>query len=586
MVEEGRFAIDNFLVYQLDESGQDVVRLPVTKGEFEWEGKRNRLCWVDMTWSKFVLLGSQPLGDAVKATIVEKCASGDIGYVEKTGHLHPNKPPGTSFFGVPGYFLIYHLERLLGIRPDGWWALDVNAWLTSVLSVGICAALGAVLFFRLARDFAGGAIVPALFATFSFAFGTTYFPFATIFFDHALTAALLIAAFYFLRQTRHRPSLPTALLAGACAGFAVLTNFVALLAVALLGLYALLAPRPDRLRSVLAFVAGGIPPALLLIVYSYICYGSLRPGTDFQNPLFRDETLFLGMFTLPKSLKDLWTVFYIVKVLLYSPFRGVFWFSPVLLLSFGGLFVWARGRLLVPEALLCLGVFLAFFGVNSLFNGFHAGFTAGPRYLVPGLPFLALPLVAVFAHPWWRSVAGALAVYSIAVQLVLTATDAQNPVGVGGHARVENRHKDWKYDLLGEYAVPLFFQGKAWPLLRQQVEVELDKFEQKMDDEGLDAVERQARREAFRAELIEAIKQGRPSPFLLGSITGPVSVNPIGAFEGLLTYQFFQPGSPQVQWASFNLGELLFPQSRWSLVPLLLLTGALSAWAIRRGSAQ
>src|SRR3954447_10153177 len=81
MVEEGRFAIDNFLVYQLDDSGQDVVRLPLTKGEYEWEGKRNRLCWVDMTWSKFVPLGSHPLGDAAKVTIVEKCASGDIGYV-------------------------------------------------------------------------------------------------------------------------------------------------------------------------------------------------------------------------------------------------------------------------------------------------------------------------------------------------------------------------------------------------------------------------------------------------------------------------------------------------------------------------
>jgi hypothetical protein len=368
----------------------------------------------------------------------------------------------------------------------------------------------------------------------------------------------------------------------------VLTNFVAVLAVALLGLYALWASKPDRVRAALGFIAGGIPPAVLLFAYSYICYGSLRPPTDFQNPLFRDETLFLGMFTLPRKLDDLWTVWYVVKVLAYSPFRGVFWFSPVLLLSFGGLWLLWKRRELRPEALVCLGVFLAFFGVNSLFNGFHAGFSAGPRYLVPGLPFLALPLVAVFAHPWpwWRAVAGALTVYSVAAQLLLTATDAQNPVGVGGHARVESRQKDIKYNLLGQYAVPLFFQGKAWPLLRQQLEVELDKMEEKMDREGLEAVERQARREAFRAQFLEAIKQGRPSPFLLGSITGPVSVNPIGGFEGLLTYQFFQPGTPQVQWASFNLGELLWPQSRWSLLPLLLISGGLCAWAVRRAAVR
>ncbi len=599
MAEQGRFAIDDYLVYQRDPESDDLVRLPLNNAEYEWEGRRHRLCWVDMEWN-FFPVGEHPLGEGVvKAAMVERCSSGDIGYVPQTGHFHPNKPPGTSFAALPGYLAIYHVERMLGINPDHWWTLNVNAWLMSIFSVGLGAALGCVLFFRLARDFAGGAVLPALCATLTFAFGTTFFPFSTLLFDHALTAALLISTLYFLRKTkaggageaerkhRHRPEI-AGFIAGLCAGFAVLTNYVAIGAVGILGLYALSyrqapagLPFLRRLdwRSATGFAVGGLGPFLLLCWYGYVCYGSpLRPGTDFQNPLFQNSGAFLGMFSIPRSSEDFWRIMYVAQLLAYSPFRGLFWFSPVLLLGLVGLVVWLLERRLSPEARVCIAIFGFFYVVNVTFNGFHAGFSAGPRYLIPGLPFLALPLVVAFAR--WRVLTGILASLSVAIHLLLTATDAQNPVGVGGHARVEGRHSEWTYDLLGEYAWPLFTQGRAWPLLRAQMEIQLDKQEAQLDEEELYAGAREGRREALRAKLVESIQRGEPSPFLLGSIAGPISVNPIGAFEGLLTYGFYRPGTPQVEWASFNLGELFWPRSRVSLLPLLLIGAGLSAWAL------
>jgi hypothetical protein len=106
------------------------------------------------------------------------------------------------------------------------------------------------------------------------------------------------------------------------------------------------------------------------------------------------------------------------------------------------------------------------------------------------------------------------------------------------------------------------------------VELQLDK---EPANDG-DAVSRETERQA----LMESIEDGDPSPLMLASIEGPVSVNPIGAFEGLLTYGFYEPHSTQVRWASFNLGEFLFPQSRWSLLPLLLLSGGACVLAWRR----
>src|SRR6187402_1652323 len=53
MVEEGRFAIDNFLIYRRDDATGDLARIPVEDGEYTVNGKRFRLSWVDMEWNLY-----------------------------------------------------------------------------------------------------------------------------------------------------------------------------------------------------------------------------------------------------------------------------------------------------------------------------------------------------------------------------------------------------------------------------------------------------------------------------------------------------------------------------------------------------
>ena len=579
IVEEGRFPIDNFLVYRRGSEGRDLRRLPVTRAEYTHEGKPFRLSWVDNDWNLFPI-GDHPMAEGTeRSPMVEACASGDIGYVPHTGHFHPNKPPGTSFLAVPAYWVIHAVERGLGISPDSWWTLNFNAWLTTVCSVGILSALGCVLFYRLALKFADGGTGPALLATAAFAWGTTYFPFGTILFDHNLTAALLIAALYFLMRDRSplgEERWPWAA-AGICAGLAAITNYVAAVAVIFLGLYALLAARDRRAHWPRAlWFSGGVLPLLLLICwYNWLCFGSpFRLANDFQNPLFAEPTgRLFGMFGIPNG--------YVAALLAISPFRGIFWFSPVLIAGVAGLIYWLVDGRWVAEVRLCLAMFVFFFFVNSCFNGYHAGFSAGPRYLVPGIPFLAFGIVR--AAQWLPRITGGLAAVSIAVGLLLTATDAQNPVGVGGHTRVEGRRNEWTYNLLSEYAWPLFAHGRAWPLLEQQLGVHLESEEARLatETDEPDALTQNMRtvEEGLRA----GIRRGEASPFLLGSVAGPVSVNPMGVFEGLFTYAFFPPGTPPTRWASWNLGEFLFPESRWSLAPLVLLVGGLMGWPARLG---
>lgn len=575
MAEQGRFAIDDFFLYRQGGADGVLKRLPVERGQFVEDGKRFHLCWVDGAWN------FHPVGEASLAEGVEKapmipevpgrgCSSGDVAYVAKTGHFHPNKPPGTSFMALPAYFVIHRVERALGIDPDHWWVLNVNAWLMTVFSVGLMSAIGCVLFLRLATKLAGGKAVPALLATAGFAFGTTFFPFATILFDHALTAALLVAAFYSLSwdrfgehgtcALRHTSGDVRHVLAGLAAGFAVVTNYVAVGAVVALGVYALLAGCVN-VRRAIGFALGGAPMAALLLWYHQVNFGSpFALANDFQNPIFQDPNGSLGMFGQPNP--------YVMALLLVSVYRGIFLLSPVLILGVVGWVVWLRGKTWAPEARLGIAIFGFFFLVNASFNGYHAGFSAGPRYLVPGIPFLALATVVAFVR--WRKTALVLLAVSVVQHFLLTATDGQNPLAVGGHARIDDAHRkdDFFCSIVWEYAAPLFFTGQTGSLLRQMADIQAEK-----------AAPEQ--REAERARLRAAIDREEMNPFLLAAIRGPVSVNPVGLFDGLLGWGIFPIGSEQSDWASCNLGEFIAPKSRWSVLPWILGVGVCAVSATR-----
>ncbi len=55
-MEEGRFAIDDFLVYKVDPAtrrARRFVRLPLNHAEYTWEGQVRALSWVDMAYELY-----------------------------------------------------------------------------------------------------------------------------------------------------------------------------------------------------------------------------------------------------------------------------------------------------------------------------------------------------------------------------------------------------------------------------------------------------------------------------------------------------------------------------------------------------
>ena len=149
LVESRQPWIDDYLVYAASGAkGSPVLRrIPVRNGCFTDAGRPFALAWYG-EGDALTPLAPDASPEAYRLPADWAGVTGDLAFTR--GHTHPNKAPGASFAAAPGYAVVFGLERLLGIDADAAWVLNVNAWLSGVASVGLVAALGVVMFWRLA----------------------------------------------------------------------------------------------------------------------------------------------------------------------------------------------------------------------------------------------------------------------------------------------------------------------------------------------------------------------------------------------------------------------------------------------------
>jgi hypothetical protein len=629
IVEQGTLAVDDYFVWFDPERSGSLKRMPAYRFNIFWPRKDARSEYAPVHPPEALRWGAE---------IGTDTCSGDVAYAPN-GHFYPNKPPGISLLAVPAYFAIYHFERALKLDPDDAWIMTVNAWLTSALTVGLISAWGVVLMLRLGARLFPGRTRAALAAALACGFGTTFFPFGTMLFDHNVTAVLLLASFADVRGGKPGR-------AGLWAGIATLTNYLAAIPGAAFGVWALTRSRASEsagtlsresteLKSARAFTSaatvvrftlGVLPSAIALLWHNEVCFGSpWTLSTAFQNPLFKETAPALfGMFTLPS-----WFAALCITV---SPWRGLFVLCPVMILAVVALFR-SRAResagnspqpsaetgsaraltsaatggwpaKLRAERRLILFVAGFFFLVNISFNGFHGGMSSGPRYLIPALPFLALALVPAFAR--WKKTAAVLMTASIAQQTLLTATDAMCPVGVHDMAW-QNHPDEWKEKLWGnsivwKYALPLWRNGIAQPVLDAEISeweqiasVQVEKISDLNPHKAFYKNAAKLWPEYFRRDpesaLRDFLKDGwgikafPPDelrvcevPPIIAAFRGPVSVNRVAVWQGTLT------DIDATAWHSFNIGEFQYPGSRWSVALLAFIwLGGWSLWvAIRK----
>jgi hypothetical protein len=304
-------------------------------------------------------------------------------YASQTGdksfygaHWYSDKAPGVSLVALPA-FEAFRATSLAGRREEetGIWRRRATLWAARFLTGGLFFCACVLLVGRAAEALRPGKGA-ACAAT--FALGTMAMPLAATTFGHLAAGALSFAAF--LLALRERPAA-----AGAFAGTAVVFEYPAVLAAAVIGLY--LIWRSRRVAPVARFVGAAVPPLAILALYDAAAFGAPAHLSYRYSRFGGQHRDFYGV-GLP-SLHSLGTVL--------IGHRGLLTFSPVLVLAAGGLvLLWRRGlraEATASGAVVVLFLMLAAGNWDPL-----GGLAPGPRYLAPALPFLALGLPELYAR--------------------------------------------------------------------------------------------------------------------------------------------------------------------------------------------
>lgn len=331
----------------------------------------------------------------------------------------PPTPGGGSVPGVGGHLYAAHdIGLSLIFLPisllDRWGIVSstVSAFLYTLVDP-LFGAIMVTLFFYFSY-FLTRKKAPALVATAIIGLTTMLFVYARISFDAMPTATFLLLCYLLLTRTIERPRWTMTAGAGCAAAAACLVRIDSTILVTAASLWLLLSSRKLGPRKMIfTAIAGGLP--LLGAAGVTAWYDTVRFGSWLNNGHAHDPAI--------KGTTALW---YGLAGNLISPGKGLIIYAPPLLIAFVG---W---RYLMREhtglTLTVLGGFSVYLIFVSRLTNWSGAEAWGPRFLVPSLPLLLLPLGSMLAR--WptlnklsRLSIGSLVIAGLLVQLPGVTTD-------------------------------------------------------------------------------------------------------------------------------------------------------------------
>lgn len=330
--------------------------------------------------------------------------TGDRAYYNNNFYSH--RMPGLSFLAVPTYSVYKTLHKFF-ILPDSISSqsemtyfvrtsqegdnvtltynptpdsLILNSmFLVTIFTSSLFGALTVLLVYRLSKYFLKD-LKHRFFITSIYGLGTLVLTYSGVFLNHIPAIFFTFSGFYLLFELKQKKIISNAylLLAGLFLGFAIVISPLAIVIAAVCLIYTL----SFQKNKILYFLVGGIIGISPLLLYNYSIF-----GTPFKFTFFYYDQKIWSVFTPILKMPTL----HLMLRLTVFPYRGLFFYCPILLLSFVGLYYMYKKFKI--ESILILVIFFALLIINSSYKFWRGGFCFGPRHLLLSIPFLILPLM-------------------------------------------------------------------------------------------------------------------------------------------------------------------------------------------------
>jgi hypothetical protein len=317
---------------------------------------------------------------------------GNPAYRGRDGRYYSPFGIAQSVWNIP-FYLIGRAATAIAGSPGN--ADTVPKAVVALATVPAVALLGWICF-ELALEL-GAAPAKAATTVLLLIVGTPLWPYSRFGFNQPLTAMFLWAAI--LSAVAGARGRESALIAsGAFAGLALLTRHEMLGAAVILGAF-VAATGTARSKSLMMFAIGLMPFVAIWALLNW-----WRFGNPLESGYLADRVPGYGGSILEGGLG-----------LLFSPYSSLLLYCPVVLLGAAGLR--ALGRRNVPAMVLFTTICVTYFALYASLGNWMGGRSYGPRYLVPFLPALVMPLAFWTPSARTRAVAFAIVVLSIAIQI-------------------------------------------------------------------------------------------------------------------------------------------------------------------------
>lgn len=339
------------------------------------------------------------------------------------GHYYTDKAIGLPLFSVPIYFALKQVSKINYFKN---WLPEKIPYLIKVFSVCLTSALLVVFIFSF-LELINISLRQRLIITFAFIYATPILQWSTLYYAHQFASFLFFLSFYILfkQKLSNNFIFSKIFLSGFFSGFAFLSDYpVAIFILPLIiYLYFILKDK----KQIFFFITGIIPAVIIFLYYHNACFGS--PFTlatsyhvDFETEAIR--SMLPSTIWREISLLNIPLVKNIFEITL-GKYRGLFFYSPVLIMFILGGYYFYKNLGLRKEFNLFLSIITLYFYFIFTRGIWAGGSASTPRYFVVLIPYLII-LISLIPKKFYY-IFYILLVYSVLINLIINLTLPEVP---------------------------------------------------------------------------------------------------------------------------------------------------------------